>query len=170
MAEHMIGGTLTDLERPTDAAQRQDSRISDMAADVKDAISSTARKEGDELASQAGDVSLETRDNVVAGLSTFSHALEKAGEDLKGDNLSLAADLVSQAASGLGGLARSLEGKSPVEMLGAVRTFGRQNPVGFVAISVLAGFALGRVASAAPVAGDRPSAGQAMPKSEGTNP
>lgn len=51
MAEHMIGGTLTDLERPTDAAQRQDSRISDMAADVKDAISSTARKEGDELAS-----------------------------------------------------------------------------------------------------------------------
>jgi len=90
----------------------------------------------------------------AAGLGAFSDALRTASEQLSGQQQSLAGDVVSQAAGGLEQLARWLDGRSPREMIDGMRSFGRQNPAAFAAGSVLAGFALGRLAAAMPRASE----------------
>jgi len=75
--------------------------------------------------------------------------LRAASDELSRNRTGPAAELVSHAASGLETLSRSIDGKASGEMLDAVRRFGRVNPLGSVAGSILARYALGRVGSAA---------------------
>lgn len=119
-----------------------------LAAAGRDAAKE-ARELGNRVASTLGSETESVRDEAAEGLIAFSDALKAASSELSGKRLGFAGDVVQQAAGGLETLARSFEGRSPGEMLDAVRSFGRQNPVGFIAGSVLAGFALGRVAAAA---------------------
>jgi len=88
------------------------------------------------------------KDEAAAGLAAFSDALKAARSELSDRKLGFAGDMLTQAADGLESFSRALEGRSSAEMLEAVRDFGRRNPMGFIAGSVLAGFALGRVAAA----------------------
>ena len=88
------------------------------------------------------------KDEAAAGLAAFSDALKAARSELSDRKLGFAGDMLTQAADGLEGFSRALEGRSSAEMLEAARDFGRRNPMGFIAGSVLAGFALGRVAAA----------------------
>ena len=90
------------------------------------------------------------KEEAAAGLTAFSDALKAARSELSGKQLGFAGDMVQQAADGLDSLAQALERRSPGEMLEGIRAFGRQNPVGFIAGSVLAGFALGRLAAVIP--------------------
>ena len=114
---------------------------------------------GDRVSSRLGSETEAVRDEAAEGLVAFSDALKAASAELSGKRLGFAGDVVQQAAGGLETLARSFEGRSPSEMLEAVRAFGRQNPVGFIAGSVLAGFALGRVAAVAVPQGDGGASG-----------
>jgi len=129
------------------------------------ALSDSLVEAGEDAAAQASAMgkrvlkseSESLRDEAAEGLVAFSDALKAASAELSDKRLGFAGDVVQQAAGGLETLARSFQGQSPGEMLEAVRSFGRQNPVGFIAGSVLAGFALGRVAAmAAPASASGP--------------
>ena len=101
-----------------------------------------------QAAEAARDQADAAKDEAAAGLAAFSDALKAARSELSDRKLGFAGDMLTQAADGLEGFSRTLEGRSSAEMLEAVRDFGRRNPMGFIAGSVLAGFALGRVAAA----------------------
>jgi hypothetical protein len=91
-------------------------------------------------------------------LHKFADAVRTAGDELAEKDPGPVSDLVRQAAAGLEQFSGSLGRSSSAEMIASVREFGRQNPIGFLAGSMLAGFALARFAgSAAPQSGDRSS-------------
>jgi hypothetical protein len=141
-------GVGSDLSDAGNRLNEERQVLSKTLGDARDAVTGEARDLGDQAASRIGAEAEGIRDEAAAGLSAFSDALKSASEQLSGKKLGFAGDVVQQAASGLENLARSLEGRSPGEMLEGIRSFGRHNPVGFIAGSVLAGFALGRVAAA----------------------
>jgi hypothetical protein len=146
-------------------------RRTDVAADIADvgsrleeertALSGTMGAAKDAVAAQAMDLKDQAVDRLgaeaeglkgeaAASLTAFSDALKAASNELSGKKLGFAGDMVQQAADGLESFVRAIEGRSPGEMLEGIRSFGRQNPVGFIAGSVLAGFALGRFAAVLP--------------------
>lgn len=162
-------------------------RRTDVAADIADAgnrleeerkaLSGTMGEASDAVAAQARDLkdqaagmlAAETesmKEEAAAGLTAFSDALKAASGELSGKKLGFAGDMVQQAADGLESFVRAIEGRSPGEMLDGIRAFGRQNPVGFIAGSVLAGFALGRIAAVVPT-GTSPGA-SSEPASRGS--
>lgn len=111
------------------------------------------KQEARHLGREAGDIAARQTDKAkeatVSHLDSFADALRAASDQLGREQSDPAAELVANAASGLEKLSRSLHGSSTGDIVNSVRRFGRENPMGFLAGSVLAGFALGRFAAAA---------------------
>lgn len=141
-----------DVAAAGDRMAEEGRALSGTMAEAKEAVAAEARDLGDRATERLGAGAESMKEEAVAGLGAFSDALRAASDELSGKDLGLAGDMVRQAAGGLDGFVRALQGHSPAEMLDGVRAFGRANPVGFIAGSVLAGFALGRVAAAVPAA------------------
>lgn len=141
-----------------DAPRRSADSLADTLAETRDEVVGEAKSLGRQAADEARAQADAAKDDAAGGLRAFSEALQAARSELADRKLGFAGDMLSQAADGLEGFARALEGRSSGEMLEAVRDFGRRNPAGFMAGAVLAGFALGRVAAASDAA---PAAGQA---------
>jgi hypothetical protein len=81
-------------------------------------------------------------------LRGLADAVRDAGESLSRDGRAgPLADLAGQAARNLSEFSQAIEGRSTGEIVSMVRDFGRRNPVAFLAGSVLAGLALGRIAT-----------------------
>lgn len=135
---------------PAPAREPSPSDNKPFASTLSDAGQSISREAG-KLASEAERAAFDQADKAKTATSSHLHgfagALNAASDELSKNQAGPAAELISHAASGLETLSRSIDGKSSGEMLEAVRRFGRDNPLGFIAGSVLAGFALGRVAS-----------------------
>lgn len=140
----------TDVADARSRIKEEGQALSSALGRAGESVRAEASELGGQAASKLGAEAEGVRDEAAAGLVAFSDALKAASSELSGKRLGFAGDIVQQAAGGLETLARSLEGRSPGEMLEGIRSFGRQNPVGFIAGSVLAGFALGRVAAAVP--------------------
>jgi hypothetical protein len=88
---------------------------------------------------------IEERQHKVTGaIGDFANAIRRASDDLNQHNQGMAAQLLTRGADSLEGLSHTLDGKSPGEMLNAVRDFGRRHPVAFIGGAVLAGLAVGR--------------------------
>lgn len=136
---------------PEDPASRDrlssDNPISSTLSEVGQSIS----REGAKLASAAERAAMDQAEKAKAATSshihTFTGALKAASDELAKNQSGPAAEIISHAVSGLETFSRSIDEKSSGEMLDAIRRFGRDNPLGFIAGSVLAGFALGRVAT-----------------------
>jgi hypothetical protein len=112
----------------------------------------TVKAEAAHFASAAGEKAQEKlaegQKVVGDGLGQFADALKQAAEGLEGGDQGLIAGLVKQAAEGLESVSRVVADKRPEEILHAARDFGRENPGVFLAASILAGVALGRLARA----------------------
>ena len=77
-------------------------------------------------------------------MAAFGGALRAASEHLANSDQRAASKFVLDAAGGLERLSWSLKNKPFEEVLGEIRSFGRQNSGALIAGSVLAGLALGR--------------------------
>lgn len=136
----------------TDIENRLKVEQEGVKANLSDA-SAAVRQEAKEVGAQAREIAGEqaekVKDATASHLDVFADALRAASDELGKNQSGPAAEMVSSAASGLEGLTRSLHGQSTGQMIDTVRRFGRENPVGFLAGSVLAGLALGRFASVA---------------------
>lgn len=113
------------------------------------AVRREASEVGEEARKIAGEQAEKVKEAAASHLDVFANALRAASDELGKNQSGPASEMISSAASGLEGLTRSLHGRSTGEMIDTVRQFGRENPVGFLAGSVLAGLALGRFASVA---------------------
>lgn len=88
---------------------------------------------------------LEERQHQVTGaIGDFANAIRRASDDLNVNNQGMAAQLLTRGADSLEGLSRTIDGKTPGEMLNAVRDFGRRHPAAFIGGAVLVGLAVGR--------------------------
>jgi len=142
-------------------------RLGRTVENVKGAIADEARTLGSEAIHAAESQAEKLKESTASHLDAFADALSKASKELGQNQPGPAAELVSNAAQGLESLSRSLQGKSTGEMVEAVRRLGRDNPFGFIAGSVLAGFALGRFAAAAsPKSGSTAGASAPLQTSE----
>lgn len=147
-------------------AERQ--TLSQAASEAADTVKKEAKTLGSEARHAAEDQAEKVKEAAASNLDSFADALRAASDELSRSQPGPAAEMVSHAASGLETLTRSLHRKSTGEMVDAVRQFGRENPLGFLAGSVLAGLALGRFASVAGTAST--SGGAPARREEGTAP
>jgi hypothetical protein len=115
----------------------------DRARDDVHAIGETAK---DSIADYA-----ETqKSHVSKSLQQFAAAIERASDELRESDQTMAGQVVREAADGLSQLSRSIQGSSAPELLDSVRRFGRENPAAFIGGAVLAGLALGRFMRSSP--------------------
>jgi hypothetical protein len=139
-------GTIGD--RPRDRVEPATSSISSAASEASDAVVSEAQALGVQAQQVAEDQAEKVKEATATHMDGFADALRAASDELSNNQSGPAAEFVANAASGLEDLSRSLHGKTTGEMIESVRRFGRDNPMGFLAGSVLAGLALGRFAAA----------------------
>lgn len=129
------------------------------AGEARDALREDARRLSDEARTRAENLSHEARDRAETArqgageeVGHTSEALSRAADELEPGSVS--AQLLRQASDGLAEIARTVQGRDLGDMAGEVADFGRRNPVAFLGAAALAGFAIGRFATArAPHAG-----------------
>lgn len=140
------GGGFQSPSTGTDPLKSQVSQAGEKLAEAKEAV----RGEAAHFAERAREEvvrTVETKTEAVTGaFDAFADAVRKAGEELGSQDQSMAAKLAMNAADGLQTFSRNLSGKSPEEMLHALRDLGRANPTVFLAGAVVAGLAIGRFA------------------------
>jgi F0F1-type ATP synthase membrane subunit b/b' len=115
----------------------------------------------DELTRKAGDYAAEakqalfdkaegTQRDISSNLKAFSGALRAASEHLANNDQRTASKFTLDAAGALERLSSSLKDKPFEDVLGEMRSFGRENSGALIAGSVLAGLALGRFIKSSP--------------------
>jgi hypothetical protein len=93
----------------------------------------------------------EAKSRTAQGIGAFARAMRSAHEDMSRESPGILSDFVGEAATSLEQAFRSLNKTSAGDIVEAARDFGRRNPIGFIAASVLVGFAAARfVGSSAP--------------------
>ena len=122
--------------------------ITQTVKDASRAALDEAKSLGSDAQDMAADQADEVKDIATSHLDAFADALKGAAEELKRKQSGPASEMISHAAAGLESLSRSMQGQSAGQMVGTLREFGRANPLGFLAGSILAGVALGRFAAA----------------------
>jgi ElaB/YqjD/DUF883 family membrane-anchored ribosome-binding protein len=108
------------------------------------------RAVGDQARANASAYAEAQMRNVSESLDQFAKAIERAGDELRQRDQSMAGQLVREAAASLSDLSRSIGGSSTSEVVDSIRDFGRRNPAAFIGGAVLCGLALGRFTRSAP--------------------
>lgn len=146
------GGAPLSSKRATidDGPSSDKQTLTKVTSRAADAVLSEAKAVGAQAQHIAEGQADKVKEQAASHMDGFADALRAASDELSKKQSGPAAEFVASAASGLEGLSRSLHGKSTAEMIDTVRQFGRGNPIGFLAGSVLVGLALGRFAAAAP--------------------
>jgi len=141
----------------SEGAFSQENRAAEGLVDDVKAAASGAGSQAKKIATEKAD---ELQGAAASHLRLFADAVRNAGDELAAKESGPVSDLVRRAAEGLEQFSGALGRKSSAEMIDSVRDFGRQNPVGFLAGSMLAGFALARFAGSAAPRTDDESADQ----------
>ena len=114
---------------------------------LHDAEGAVSQKAG-EIASEAKDALLDQaadkQKDLGASLEAFGGALRAASDHLANSDQRRAASMILEAAGGLERLSTSLRSKPIEEVLGELRSYGRNNTPALMVGSVVAGLALGR--------------------------
>jgi hypothetical protein len=142
--------------------QTRMAQAKDAIGQAGQALKAEAQSFADVAQQRARDEAQKHTETATRTLGDFANAVRKAGDELGAADQSPAARLVRQAADGLEGLSRNLEGKRPEELLDDVRAFGRKSPVAFIGGAVLVGVALGRFIRASEGAGSGSYSGGAL--------
>lgn len=111
-----------------------------------DDVKTAASDAGSQAKSMATEKAEALQGAAASHLHSFADAVRTAGDELAEKDPGPISDLVRQAAAGLEQFSGALDRNSSAEMIDRVREFGRQNQIGFLAGSMLAGFALARFA------------------------
>ena len=124
--------------------ETQPAPIKEQVGEVRERVRGEAAQFAASAREKAAGAVEQRQQQVTGAIGDFANAVRRAGDDLNEHNQSMAAQLVSRAADSLEGVSRTLDGKTPGEMLDAVRDFGRRHPAAFIGGAVLLGLAVGR--------------------------
>ena len=136
-------GMLPQTDLPADTASPSPS-FKEQVGQARERVKGEAATFADNARQKAVGALEERQHKVTGAIGDFANAIRRAGDDLNEHNQGMAAQLLTRGADSLEGLSRTIDGKTPGEMLGAVRDFGRRHPVAFIGGAVLAGLAIGR--------------------------
>lgn len=137
-----------DVDAAKDRLRSEKGSASAATSQAAEAVTKEAEALGKEARHFAEGQADKVKEATATHMDVFADALNAARDELRKNHSGPAAEMVTHAASGLESLSRSLHGKSTGELMDSVRQFGRDNPIGFLAGSLLAGFALSRFATA----------------------
>jgi len=151
-------GSSTNVDLQRDAARVKDEAMRQGAAAMRQikegaqSLTEGAKEQVSNLADQAKEQASryaeEQKQVVTQHLDDFAQAIREASDTLSQRDQTMASHVVRQAAGGLESLSRSVAGANLQDMIGAVRNFGRSNPLAFLGGAVLVGLAVGRFARA----------------------
>ena len=160
------GTTPSSMDRRTEElSSREKPSVTQAVSEASETVVTETKALGKEAQQVAEEQAEKVKEATASHMDKFADALRAASEELSKNQSGPAAEMVANAAAGLEGLSRSIHGKTTGEMIETVRRFGRENPMGFLAGSVLAGLALGRFAAAASPSHSSPSGPSAPPGS-----
>lgn len=117
-------------------------------AEVRDDVAAEAHALGDKAGEKVVAEADAVKDEAVRALDAFSGSLRSAQDQFEGQRLGFVGDMLGMAAGRLSDAARSMDDVTSSEMIDSVRRYARRNPTAFLAVTAIAGFALGRVATA----------------------
>jgi hypothetical protein len=120
------------------------SALSGAAEAAYDRAREDVRAIGETAKESIADYAEVQKSHVSEGLQQFAAAVQRASEELRENDQTMAGQVVREAADGLSQLSKSIGGSTAPELLDSVRRFGRDNPAAFIGGAVLAGLALGR--------------------------
>jgi hypothetical protein len=121
---------MEDSRAERDRAEPRNGRINKLKSAAADEVRSSVESGAGVAASTLGDM---------------ADALRRAGDELADRDRTGAAGIAQSVARGLGGFAQSLGERSADDLADDIRRFGRSNPTAFIGLSLLAGFAIGRL-------------------------
>jgi ElaB/YqjD/DUF883 family membrane-anchored ribosome-binding protein len=162
----------------TDVAKEQAGEVTQSAKEAGAQVASTAKEQAGQVASEAKDQAKDLlhrsrgelqdqasqqQQRAAQGLRTLGDQLGQMAE--QSDQDGLARDLTRQVADRASSAATWLEDRDPGSLLEEVRSFARQRPMAFLAISAGAGLLVGRLGRGAQAASSGGSSG-----STGTTP
>lgn len=159
-------------KNPGSPAGNVDNRVLNASGQEKRSPAKALNEARDDLAQKASGLAAEAKEAAVdkveeaqhgigASLSSMAGALRAAGDHLAEKHESTASKLIGDTADGIERLASSLKEKSLEDVIGEIRTFGRDNAGALIAGTALAGLALGRLARTTSLAR---SEGRSSPK------
>lgn len=114
--------------------------------DLSHKVQEDAQRTAEQARGEAHRRAEQGSDQAASAIEDFADAIRRAQNELGETHHTTAARMVGEAAQGLEQLSRAIARRTPEEMLGDLRGFGRDHPSAFLAGSVLAGMALGRMA------------------------
>lgn len=145
MAEKRDQGSQTDAKTVASALEEGKQSATRALHDIRDDLG----QKTSEIAAEAKDATVrkveEAQHGLGASLASLGGALHAAGDHLAEKEQGTASKLIQDTAEGIERLASSLRDKSLEEVIGEIRTFGRDNAGALIAGSALAGLALGRL-------------------------
>lgn len=161
---------------PTEPETGDETRLAETArtdlADLGEEVSQQAAALGEEAQAQVGELAEkakgmagEQKDLLASHLGGVSEALTKVAGELEGSNQA-GGQYVRMVADGAERLTSTLRDNSVDDILAIAQDFGRKQPVAFLGLAALLGFAASRFVSAS---AHRPQTGAAA-KSESTEP
>ena len=133
-----------DPDRTTDRDIRDQAR--EAGSRLADDARNTAHSAASQASNYANDRVHEARDGVASEVSDVAQALRKAAESTRDGSLQEQAFQI--LAGSLDDTAESMKHKEPGDLLSDVNRFARRNPLAFLGVAALAGFAVSRVAGA----------------------
>lgn len=140
-----LGGGADEKEGHSRTGQRP---VTAALADVREQVAAEAQSLGDMAGEKVVAEADAVKDEAVRALDAFSESLRSARDQFEGQRLGFVGDMLTVAAGRLTDAARSMDDVTSAEMIDSVRRYARRNPTGFLAVTAIAGFALGRVATA----------------------
>ena len=144
-----------------DSIERGQQTATDALHDAKEAIKQKAAgyvSEATDALSKRADT---VQRDISSSLSDLAGAMRAASEHLANSSQRDASKFVLDAAGGVERLSSSLKTKPFTEVVGELRSFGRENSAALIAGSVLAGLAMGRfLKSSTPDIGPTASVGE----------
>lgn len=146
----------TRTHSPQGGLETAGSTLSNTLREEKLAATRALHDTRDDLGQKASDLASEAKDaafrtiegrqhDIGSKLAAFGGALRAAGEHLANSDQRVASRLMQDTAGGIERLSSSLKDRSLEEMIGEIRTFGRNHAGVVIAGSALAGLALGRL-------------------------
>lgn len=137
-----------DAARARERLERERASAERVGAEARESVREAADEAAHEARRRAREMGEEGKGFAAEGMRDFSEAISAAGRTLSERDQGLAASFASQAADGLASIARSVEGRSPEDLMRSTTAFARRNPAAFLAGATLLGVALGRFATA----------------------
>jgi ElaB/YqjD/DUF883 family membrane-anchored ribosome-binding protein len=137
-----------DLKEVTTRAKEDLDSIAQRAASDAQELGQQAQEKIGEVTDKAKSFAAEQKDFAANQINGVADAISRVAGELEGSDQQSVGRYARDLANGLSKLGKQIESRDVDDLLGAAQDFGRNQPVAFLGIAALAGFAASRFALA----------------------